>query len=41
MEHYRRKYSKERRAMKLTHIAGKKLHIIDKNTGELLPVEVL
>ncbi|MDV3633528.1 LuxR family transcriptional regulator [Elizabethkingia anophelis] len=49
MEHYRRKHSKERGSMKLNHIAGremfidfagKKLHIIDKNTGELLPVEV-
>lgn len=49
MEHYRRKYSKVKGSMKLEHdpgkemfidYAGKKLHIIDKETGELIPVEV-
>lgn len=49
MEHYRRKYAKEKGSMKLEHqagnevfidFAGKKLHIIDRQTGELLPVEV-
>ena len=49
MEHYRRKYSKIKGSMKLEHEAGKemfidytgkKLHIVDKDTGELVPVEV-
>ena len=49
MEHYRRKYSKIKGSMKLEHdpgkelfidYAGKKLHIVDKQTGELVPVEV-
>jgi len=49
MEHYRRKYAKQRGSMKLEHeagkeifidYAGKKLHITDKETGELIPVEV-
>tara|TARA_B100000586_G_C19987017_1_gene374591 strand:+ start:142 stop:858 length:717 start_codon:yes stop_codon:yes gene_type:complete len=49
MEHYRRKYAKIKGSMKLEHdpgkelfidFAGKKLHIIDKQTGELIPVEV-
>ena len=49
MEHYRRKYAKQKGSMKLEHIAGnemfidyagKKLHIVDKATGELIAVEV-
>lgn len=49
MEHYRRRYAKTRGSMKLEHdpgkemyidFAGKKLHIVDKTTGELIPVEV-
>ncbi|MBZ9650851.1 helix-turn-helix domain-containing protein [Psychroflexus montanilacus] len=49
MEHYRRKYAKVKGSMKLEHdpgnevfidYAGKKLHIIDKETGEVIPVEV-
>ncbi len=49
MEHYNRKYGKEKGSMKLEHeaghevfidFAGKTLHIIDKSTGELIPVEV-
>ncbi len=49
MEHYRRKYPKLKGSMKLEHEAGKemyidytgkKLHIIDKDTGEVIPVEV-
>src|SRR5690606_30374958 len=49
LEHYRRKYPKEKGSMKLDHpageemfidYAGKKLHITDKETGELNPVEV-
>ena len=49
MEHYRRKYSKMKGSMKLEHeagkelyidYAGKKLHIVDKDTGEVIPVEV-
>ena len=49
MEHYRRKYAKQKGSMKLEHeagkelfidFAGKKLHIVDKETGELIPVEV-
>lgn len=49
MEHYRRKYAKIKASMKLEHeagkemfidYAGKKLHIVDKETGELIPVEV-
>jgi len=49
MEHYNRKHTKIRGSMKLEHeagkevfidYAGKKLHIVDKTTGELIPVEV-
>ncbi|WP_286760656.1 IS21 family transposase [Salegentibacter sp. UBA1130] len=49
MEHYRRKYAKVKGSMKLEHdpgnevfidYAGKKLQIIDKETGELTPVDV-
>lgn len=49
LEHYRRKYPKEKGSMKLDHVAGeemfidfagKKLHIINKQTGELIAVEV-
>ena len=49
MEHYNRKYAKVKGSMKLEHqagremfidYAGKKLHVIDKNTGEEIPVEV-
>ncbi|KAA1240355.1 IS21 family transposase [Aquimarina sp. RZ0] len=49
MEHYRRKYTKQKGSMKLEHqagndmfidYAGKKLHIVDKTTGELIAVEV-
>ena len=49
MEHYKRKYSKIKGSMKLEHeagkevyidYAGKKLHIINKETGVLIPVEV-
>ena len=46
MEHYRRKYSKIKGSMKLEHEAGKemfidytgkKLHIVDRDTGEVVP----
>src|SRR5690554_2447140 len=49
MEHYHRKYAKEKGSVKLEHVAGKevfidyagkKLHITDKETGEQIPVEV-
>ena len=49
MEHYKRKYAKVRGSMKLEHesgkemfidFAGSKLHFIDKQTGEQIPVEV-
>ena len=49
MEHYRRKYAKSKGSMKLEHpagkelfidFAGKKLHLVEKETGELIPVEV-
>lgn len=49
MEHYKRKYSIEKGSMKLEHIAGhelfvdfagKKLEIIDKETGEITNVNV-
>lgn len=49
LEHFRRKYPKEQGSMKLDHVAGEelfidfageKLHIIDKATGEVIPVEV-
>lgn len=49
MEHYNRKYSRIRGSMKLEHTAGNelfidfagtRLHITDKQTGELIPVEV-
>lgn len=49
MEHYNRKYAKIKGSMKLEHeagkevfidYAGKKLNIVDKETGQLLPVEV-
>ena len=49
MEHYNRKYSKAEGSMKLEHeagkevyidFAGKKLHITNRETGELVQVEV-
>lgn len=49
LEHYRRKYAGGKGSMKLDHeaghemfidFAGKKLHLINKETGELIPVEV-
>ncbi len=49
MEHYKRKYASVKGSMKLEHeagkevyidYAGKKLHVVDKETGELRPVEV-
>lgn len=49
MEHYNRKHTKVRGSMKLEHkagdemmidFAGKRLHITDRQTGELIPVEV-
>lgn len=49
MEHYNRKHTKLKGSMKLEHqsgdnmmidFAGKHLHITDKETGELIPVEV-
>lgn len=49
MEHYRRKYPKLKGSMKLNHdpgkemyvdYTGKKLQITDKQTGEIIPVEV-
>jgi transposase len=49
MEHYKRKYAHIKGSMKLEHkagnemfidYAGKKLHIVDKDTGELISVEV-
>ena len=49
LEHYRRKYPKEKDPMKLDHVAGEemfvdfagnKLHITDKETGELIPMDV-
>ena len=49
MEHYRRKYVKEKGSMKLDHepgyelfvdFAGKKMEIADRDTGEVIPVEV-
>lgn len=49
MEHYRRKYAKVKGSMKLEHeagnemyidYAGKKLHVVNKETGEVIPVEV-
>jgi len=49
MEHYRRKYAKIKGSMKLEHeagkemfidFAGKRLHLVDASTGELIPVEV-
>lgn len=49
MEHYKRKYAKIKGSMKLEHeagkevyidYAGKKLHIVNRDTGELVPVEV-
>jgi len=49
MEHYKRKYAKIKGSMKLEHeagkevyidYAGKKLHIVNRETGELIPVEV-
>ena len=49
MEHYHRKYAKIKGSMKLEHeagkemfvdYAGKKLQIVDRNTGEIIPVEV-
>lgn len=49
MEHFHRKYMRVKGSMKLEHIAGhemfvdfagKKLEIVDKDTGEIKPVEV-
>jgi len=49
LEHYHRKFPKEKGSMKLEHIAGdamfvdyagKKLHVLNKHTGELEAVEV-
>lgn len=49
LEHFRRKYPKEKGSMKLQHLAGeemfidfagKKLQIINKQTGEIVAVEV-
>lgn len=49
MEHYNRKYAKVKGSMKLEHnpgnemyidYAGKKLHIVDRTTGEIIAVEV-
>ncbi len=49
LEHYKRKHAPIRGSMKLEHeagkevyidYAGKKLHIVDKSTGTLIPVEV-
>src|SRR5690606_31089867 len=49
MEHFNRKYAKVKGSMKLEHdlgnemyidFAGKKLQIVDRSTGELIPVEV-
>jgi transposase len=49
MEYYNRKHAKVRGSMKLEHEAGKeayidytgkKLHIVNRDTGELIPVEV-
>ncbi len=49
MEHYHRKYAKVKGSMKLNHepghelyidFAGTKLHIVDRNTGEITSVEV-
>jgi len=49
IEHYRRKYTREKGSMKLEHqpgnemfidYAGKKLSVVDKNTGEIKDVEV-
>jgi len=48
-EHYKRKYKQPKGSMKLEHeagkelfvdFAGKRLHIVNKETGELIPVEV-
>ena len=48
MEHYHRKYSHQEGSLKLEHepgkevfvdFAGKKLHIVDRQTGEQIPVE--
>lgn len=49
MEHYHRKYAHIESSMKLAHdpgnevfldFAGKKLHIVDRDTGQQIPVEV-
>lgn len=49
LEHYRRKYAKVKGSLKLDHepgkemfvdFAGKKLEIVDRETGEVIPVEV-
>src|SRR5690554_6646801 len=49
LEHYRRKYAKVKGSLKLEHepgkemfvdFAGKKLEIVDRATGEVIPVEV-
>src|SRR5699024_3706897 len=48
LEHYRRKYAKLKGSLKLEHdpgkemfvdYAGKKLEIVDRQTGEVIPVE--
>src|SRR5690554_4374659 len=49
LEHYRRKYAKAKGSLKLEHdpgkelfvdFAGQKLQIVDRETGEIIPVEV-
>ena len=49
LEHYHRKYAKAKGSMKLEHdpgkelfidFAGKKLHMVERDTGEVVPVEV-
>jgi len=49
MEHYNRRYQKVKGSMKLEHkagnelmidYAGKKLYVTDKDTGEMIPVEI-
>jgi hypothetical protein len=49
MDHYHRKYPKEKGSMKLEHkpgnevyidFTGKKLQVVNRDTGELIPVEV-
>ncbi len=49
LEHYRRKYPREKGSMKLDHVAGEEMYIdfagknldlVNRDTGELIPVEV-